>query len=229
MKVQTKQKSCKEEHMNQETMVARLYEQLTEGKEDFSENLSWLAEEARNERGESDRRAVWQVYRDVMKRVGGDLFDNDLAWNPHSDCVEPVLRLLAEKGYARMVMNLFSGLYNLQEELRPYNAHDNKAALHSLMARYYPMMFYPDEILKNRNWGIGWEYLDRISMIYDAAFDIVDGLAEPVARPVRETHTGESAHEIYVSLLEGVERQAYPVTYVFRRFFRRLRNRRSRK
>jgi hypothetical protein len=68
-----------------------------------------------------------------------------------------------------------------------------------------------------------------MSMIYDAAFDIVDGLAEPVARPVRETHAGESAHEIYVSLLEGVERQAYPVTYVFRRFFRRLRNRRSRK
>ena len=215
--------------MNQEAMIARLYEQLTEGKGDFSQNLSWLAEEARDERGETDRRAVWKVYRGVMKRIGGDLFDNDLAWNPHSDCVEPVLRLLAEKGYARMVLELMSGLYNLQGELGAHNAHDNKVALNSLMSRYYPMMFYPEGILKNRNWGIGWEYLDRISMMYGAAFDIVDGLAGPDVPPVRETHTRESAREIYESLLEGVEKQAHPVTYVFRRFFRRLREKRRKK
>lgn len=164
----------------------RLYEQLMTDVEKFCMDLNWLSEKALASDAPDRFKQMWDVYYEVMTRVGRELFGNNVYWKTKPELIEEPLTKILSDGYERKILELILGAKNLLVLTQPErSSHINR--LHEISMQYYGVtrQYFHTDVL-NADMAVKWDYIETVNHFFDAAYDIVAMQCLPVRETPRE-------------------------------------------
>ena len=157
----------------------RLYEELFDEETDFCSRITWLAELAQCDDSPDRYANVWSIYLAFMSKIGHELFDSDVYWNPDSYQIEPVLDKLLVQGYSHKIFLIIWGARNLLLLFHQNDFLYYAGRMRDIAHRYSELTeeYMEGGILFTPNRMAKWEFIDYSNHFFGLAYDIVEALS----------------------------------------------------
>ena len=206
----------------------RLYEQLMFEVGEFCKKLDWFSEKALESDAPDRFQQMWEVYFSVMSKVRSEVFKEDVCWNTHSDLIDPVLDMLLNSNYAKIIIQLILGANNLLYAVKSDGYEYKSPKLQSIADQYYEIIqrYKNGGVLTTQNQMLKWDFIDHSNRLFGAAVSIVyDSSCPPKSEKEleKEQEDRENVGRMYREMLSGAFEEArHPIRYNIKKLFRKI-------
>ena len=127
---------------------------------------------------------VWNVYLDLMYRVGGDIFTDRIQWKLASEKeLNQSISLIFSDGYEKCISELISGVRMLfavidkdRNKKHIFGIDKTAIRLESIKSKFDELTnsYRNAGIITNPHYGLMMEYIERIEHLYSLTMSIIE-------------------------------------------------------